>query len=156
MKLKKTAFKKMLKRYLLEQEENKKSESKIVKISNFTKENNEATFMINLSKKTMTITIPNNDISIKNGKKDEILPYLNLALVYVEEKKDIDPLLDLSIELELIKEEEKEIHKNFLLNNIKPSPRSNYVNNKIFDKKGKPSIPKAQIVFNNIFNSNVV
>jgi predicted DNA binding CopG/RHH family protein len=151
MKIKKKNIIKLIESYILEQDEEKQS-SDLIKLDDFVVESNSAKFMLNYDKKNIDVVIEKTDTQLKKISGKEAAGYLNVALVYVYDKKDIKKLVKMCKIMKIIKDDinEESIVKS-LENKVKPNERSLLINN-VFKQD---IYNQSKSIAQNIINDNL-
>tara|TARA_R110001583_G_scaffold151675_4_gene303547 strand:+ start:1082 stop:1549 length:468 start_codon:yes stop_codon:yes gene_type:complete len=154
MKIKKRDIIKIIESYIFEQEaevEEDDESPELVSLENFVIEDNQAKIMLNYDKKTIDVTIEKIDLSEKNIKGSDAAAYLNIALVWSYDTKNIKSLLKMCEKMDFIKEDTDvaEILSK-LESNRKTQMRSQYINNIFNQKVYRGSKHKAQSIINSL------
>ena len=151
MKIKKKNIIKLIESYILEQDEEKQS-SDLIKLDDFVVKSNTEKFMINYDKKNIDVVIEKTDTQLKKISGKEAAGYLNVALVYVYDKKDIKKLVKMCKIMKIIKDDinEESIVKS-LENKVKPNERSLLINN-VFKQD---IYNQSKSIAQNIINDNL-
>ena len=152
MKLKKKDIVRIIESYILEQEEENKSE--LIKMDSFVVENNSAKIMLNYDKKNIDVTIEKTDIQSKEISGKEAAAYLNVALVYAYDSKNIEKLVKMCETMGFLKSEAK---KDNIVKSLeekrKPNDRSRLINNIFKQEIYTQSKSLAQNIINDNLNS---
>ena len=150
MKFKKRDLINIVESYLYEQdEEEEEKENELVKMEDFVIEKNEAKFMLNFDKKSIDVTIEKTDTNLKDLTGNDAAGYLNVALVYAYDQKNIKNLVEICHLMGIFKPEHaKEKIVQSLIKKTKPNDRSRLINNIFNQKIYNVSKAEAQKIIN--------
>lgn len=149
MKFKKRDLIKIIEGFLYEEDEDDQKENELVKLESFVIEKNEAKFMLNFDKNNIDVTIEKTNTNLKEISGNEAIAYLNVALIYAYNKKDIENLVNMCKSLGAFKEEhDSERIIQGLINKPKPNDRSRLINNILNQKIYSITKSEAQKIIN--------
>jgi len=135
MKFKKRELFNIIESFIREQDEEEEKENELVKMENFVIEKNEAKFMLNFDKKSIDVIIEKTDTDLKDLTGNDAAAYLNVALIYSYDQKNIKNLVEICHLMGIFKPEHpKEKIVQSLIKKTKPNDRSRLINN-IFNQK---------------------
>ena len=153
MKFKRKELFKIIESFILEQDEEEKKENELVKLENFVIEKNEAKIMLNFDKKNIDVSIEKTNTNLKELTGNEAIAYLNVALVYSYDQKNIKNLVAMWKAMDILKPEHTEDKiVQALIDKPKPNDRSRLINNVFKQKLYNLSKSDAQKIINSNLN----